>query len=147
MVSRERWQRVGTAAPSSDTSAMLATVGTAADILAHSVADLDDRQAAAPSGLPGWTRGHVLSHVARNADALVDLLTWARTGVEAPMYPSREVRDRDIEGGAGRPAEDLRTDALDSQAATATLAVSTRPSHRCPAPETEHAPCARGDQQ
>ena len=116
MVSRERWEQVGTAAPSSDTSAMLAMVGTAADNLAHSVADLDDRQAAAPSGLPGWTRGHVLSHVARNADALVNLLTWARTGVETPMYPSREVRDRDIEGGAGRSAEELRTDALDSQA-------------------------------
>ena len=52
MVSRERWEQVGTAAPSSDTSAMLAMVGTAADNLAHSVADLDDRQAAAPSDCP-----------------------------------------------------------------------------------------------
>ena len=33
----------------------------------------------APSALPGWTRAHVLTHLARNADAMVNLLTWART--------------------------------------------------------------------
>jgi maleylpyruvate isomerase len=56
-----------------------------------------------PSGLPGWTRGHVLTHLARNADSLVNLLTWARTGVETPQYPSREARDAGIEAGARRP--------------------------------------------
>ena len=38
-----------------------------------------------PSLLPGWTRGHVLTHVARNADGLRNLLIWARTGTEIPM--------------------------------------------------------------
>jgi maleylpyruvate isomerase len=38
----------------------------------------------ADSGLPGWTRGHLLTHVARNADALRNLLTWARTGCHVP---------------------------------------------------------------
>jgi maleylpyruvate isomerase len=111
MVSREP----RTAAPSSDTSSMLAIVRTSADSLARSIAEMDDEQAAASSALPGWTRGHVLSHVARNADALVNLLTWARTGVETPMYPSRQVRDEEIEAGAGRSAEELRADTLDSQ--------------------------------
>lgn len=67
---------------------------------------LDDLTA--PSQLPGWTRGHVVTHVARNADALLRLLAWARTGVETPMYPSPEARNAEIEAGAGRPhAEQL----------------------------------------
>src|SRR6185437_8551533 len=70
---------------------------------------LSDADVLAPSGLPGWSRGHVLSHIARNADSLVNLLSWAATGVEIPQYPSREVRDADIEAGASRPiAEHLR---------------------------------------
>jgi maleylpyruvate isomerase len=30
-----------------------------------------------PSLLPGWPRRTVIAHLARNADALVNLLTWA----------------------------------------------------------------------
>src|SRR5919198_6055635 len=66
-----------------------------------SVAGLTDGDARAPSRLAGWSRGHVLTHLARNADALVNLLTWARTGVERPMYVSSDQRDADIEAGAG----------------------------------------------
>ena len=71
-----------------------------------------DRRAGAgePSLLPGWTRGHVLTHVARNADGLGNLLRWARTGAETPMYASREARRADIEAGAGRSAADLAAD-------------------------------------
>ncbi|MDF5753209.1 maleylpyruvate isomerase family mycothiol-dependent enzyme [Spongiactinospora sp. TRM90649] len=50
-----------------------------------------------PSLLPGWTRAHVAGHVAASADALGNLLTWARTGVETPMYASDEARNADIE--------------------------------------------------
>jgi maleylpyruvate isomerase len=57
---------------------------------------------AGPSRLPGWTRGHVLSHLARNADALVNLLTWARTGTETRMYTSPSERADGIEAGAYR---------------------------------------------
>lgn len=60
-----------------------------------------------PSGLPGWTRKHVLAHLAANADALGNLVAWARTGVETPMYSSTEQRNADIEAGAGRPAAAL----------------------------------------
>ena len=48
---------------------------------------------AGPSLLPGWSRGHVLTHLARNADGAVNLLTWARTGVETPQYVSQEQRE------------------------------------------------------
>ena len=71
---------------------------------------LDDSDMRAPSLLPGWTRGHVITHLARNADALVRLLTWARTGEETEMYASPEQRAADIEDGASRTAEALLDD-------------------------------------
>jgi maleylpyruvate isomerase len=70
---------------------------------------LSDADVLAPSGLPGWSRGHVLTHIARNADSLVNRLTTAATGVDIPQYPSEEARDAGIEAGAARPiAEHIR---------------------------------------
>lgn len=86
------------------------------------VAGLTDDRLAEPSVLPGWTRGHVVSHLARNADSLVNLLNWARTGVETPQYPSAEARDAGIEAGAGRPVAEQLPDlkeACDTFARTA----------------------------
>lgn len=74
------------------------------------VDQLTDADAAAPSRLPGWTRAHLVTHLARNADALVNLLTWARTGVPTPMYASAAQRGADIDAGAGRGADELRAD-------------------------------------
>lgn len=86
---------------------------------------LSDADLAADSLLPGWSRGHVLTHVARNADSLVNLLTWARTGVQTPQYPSQQVRDSDIEAGAARPVTrqiaDLEASAVRFRSAAATL--------------------------
>lgn len=65
---------------------------------------LTDTDVRRPSGLPGWTVGHVLSHVARNADALGNLCDWARTGVPKPMYASAESREAEIVAGAARSA-------------------------------------------
>jgi maleylpyruvate isomerase len=69
---------------------------------------------AAPSALPGWSRAHLLTHVARNADAMINLLDWARTGVRTPAYASREQRDADIEAGARRSPAEIRTDVVES---------------------------------
>ncbi|MFI6736212.1 maleylpyruvate isomerase N-terminal domain-containing protein, partial [Nonomuraea sp. NPDC050451] len=61
--------------------------------------------------MPGWTRGHVLAHVAQNADSHVNLLTWAKTDVKVSQYASYEARSAAIEavpmvalarGSAGR---------------------------------------------
>jgi maleylpyruvate isomerase len=91
---------------------LLPLVRQATERLDHVVAGLDEDTIHRPSLLPGWSRAHVVTHLARNADALVNLLTWARTGVEHPMYASAADRDADIEEGAGRLAqvviEDLR---------------------------------------
>ncbi|MGZ4664297.1 MAG: maleylpyruvate isomerase N-terminal domain-containing protein [Frankiaceae bacterium] len=87
---------------------------------------LDPTEVTAPTRLAGWHRGHVLTHVARNADALRNLLVWARTGVETPMYATPEQRSRDIEAGAVRPAADIVDDLLHSDAALADAITSLR---------------------
>lgn len=99
-------------------------------------ARLTDAQVRAPSGLPGWTRGHVLAHVRLNAEALAGVLAAATAGEVGRMYPSREARDADIEAAAGASATEhvagllgsaerfaagwlaLPADALDGQFAT-----------------------------
>ena len=75
---------------------------------------MGDDAFAAPSGLPDWTRAHVLTHVARNADALGNLIRWARTGTPTPAYASREQRDADIATGAKRAPAEIRADVLAS---------------------------------
>jgi maleylpyruvate isomerase len=76
----------------------------------EAVDGLDDDALFAPSPLEGWTRAHVVTHVARNADAIGNLLAWAATGVETPMYPSAEARVAGIAAGAQRPAGEIRRD-------------------------------------
>jgi maleylpyruvate isomerase len=92
----------------------LAWAGDGAAHLRGLMARMADAAFAAPSGLPGWSRAHVLSHIARNADGMINLLTWARTGVETPAYTSREQRDADIEAGAAREPAAIREDVVDS---------------------------------
>ncbi len=87
-----------------DPLVLVEDIDRATNRLLHTAHGLDDAAVAAPSLLPMWTRGHVLTHIARNADSLVNLLTWARTGVETPQYASVERRNADIEAGAPRPA-------------------------------------------
>ncbi|MGQ0843949.1 MAG: maleylpyruvate isomerase family mycothiol-dependent enzyme [Sporichthyaceae bacterium] len=64
----------------------------------------------APSGLPTWTRGHVITHVARNAEALVNLVMYAADGRPRAMYPSMDARNEGIESGAERPGPELLAD-------------------------------------
>jgi maleylpyruvate isomerase len=85
---------------------------------------LTDAEAREPSLLPGWSRGHLLTHLARNADGLRNLLIWARTGVETPQYPSRDAREAAIEAGASRSAAELAADLRQSAAAFADEAAS-----------------------
>src|SRR5580658_6811383 len=82
--------------------------------LAATSEGLTDEDAAAPSLLPGWTRGHVLTHIARNADGLRNLLIWARTGVQTPQYASAEARETEISAGSGRTASELAADIASS---------------------------------
>ena len=76
----------------------------------------------APSLLPGWTRAHVLAHLARNADAMRNLLAGVRSGQDRPAYVSAEARQADIERGAGMRADELMADLADSAMALRTIA-------------------------
>jgi maleylpyruvate isomerase len=77
----------------------------------------------APSLLPGWTRAHVLAHVARNADAMRNLLVGARSGQTRLAYASAEAREADIETGAKMNAKDLADDLADTAMAFRTVAM------------------------
>jgi maleylpyruvate isomerase len=76
----------------------------------------------APSLLPGWTRAHVLAHLARGADAMRNLLVGARTGRDRPAYASAEARQADIEHGASLRASELVADLAGSAMALRTVA-------------------------
>lgn len=83
---------------------------------------LDDRSMRAGSLCAGWTRAHVLSHLARNADALGNLVSWAITGTPVRMYRSPQARDADIEAGSTRSAPEILVDLLESAARFASVA-------------------------
>ena len=83
---------------------------------------ITDADLRAPSLLPGWTRAHVLAHVARNADAMRNVLGGVRTGEDRPGYASAEAREAGIEQDAGRPARELTVDLADSAMALRTVA-------------------------
>ncbi|MHB1928527.1 MAG: maleylpyruvate isomerase N-terminal domain-containing protein, partial [Acidimicrobiales bacterium] len=73
--------------------------------LLGTVGHLGDEHIGAPSRLPHWTVGHVLTHLARNADGHVVRLEGALRGEDVRRYPGGvEQRDADIEAGASRPA-------------------------------------------
>lgn len=79
--------------------------------LLATVAAVDDQVVRRPSLLPGWTIGHVLTHLARNADGHARRLAAALRGEDLPRYPGgREQRASDIDAGAGRSAAALAED-------------------------------------
>ncbi|MBQ1095835.1 maleylpyruvate isomerase family mycothiol-dependent enzyme [Streptomyces sp. b94] len=88
----------------------LASVRDATERLLTAVGKLDDASVTESSRLPGWTRGHVLAHLARNADALVNVFEGR------PMYVSGEARDADIERDAPRPLDAQLADVRESAA-------------------------------
>jgi maleylpyruvate isomerase len=86
--------------------------------LEGSLVGLDDATARSASLLPGWSVGHVLTHIARNADSVVWRLEGAARGEQRDQYPGGlEQRRDDIEAGAVRPADELVADVRASSAA------------------------------
>lgn len=85
------------------------------------VESMRDEQFALPSLLPAWSRAHVVAHVSLNAEAIGNLVTWATTGVETPMYPDVATRNADIDelarAGPGTLVERLDRACIDLDAA------------------------------
>jgi maleylpyruvate isomerase len=70
---------------------------------------------AAPSLCEGWTRGHVLTHIARNADGIADTIAGALRGEVVERYPDGwDARNAAIAAGADRPFDALVADVRDS---------------------------------
>jgi len=93
-----------------DPLVLMTDVEAATERLLRTAEGLDPLTVGKPSALPGWTVGHVLTHVARNADAYTNLLTGARTGEDRPGYSSPRERVEGIEAGAGRPLREQIVD-------------------------------------
>jgi maleylpyruvate isomerase len=97
----------------------------AQDALDRALVGLSDARARAPSALPGWSVGHLLTHIARNGDSVVWRLEGAARGERRDQYPGGLAqRQGDIEAGAGRPAVELAEDVARSSAGVARVMAS-----------------------
>lgn len=85
---------------------------TAHQALLEVVDALDETAFAEPSALPGWTRAHVVAHLALNAHSHVSLFAAAARGEQAEQYPG---------GGAARAAAIEEWSAHDPSALKARL--------------------------
>lgn len=89
-----------------------ALLGEASSRLVRTVDGLEDDDWSAPSLLPGWSRAHVVAHLALNAEGIARALggVVADDGDDGPraMYDSDERRDSDIAELAGSDPAVLR---------------------------------------
>ncbi|MFV0462383.1 MAG: maleylpyruvate isomerase N-terminal domain-containing protein [Nostocoides sp.] len=91
-----------------------------------------------PSLCTGWSRAHVLSHLARNAEGFAGAIRGVREGRDVPVYSNDAARDGDIKVGAtydpGRILAELRESSQDLSGLLATIGPEEdSPVHRTPA--------------
>jgi len=86
---------------------------------------LSDDEWQAPSGLPGWTRAHVASHLAQQADGLTALVDRLKPQGPPPVWPI-SAADNDLEAESRRRAVDLQV-ALDTSAGRLLAALERLP--------------------
>ncbi len=83
-------------------------------LLGHTIG-IGDESWREPSHLPGWTRAHVATHLARNADLLRAVVDAAVDHLPPPVPPSAAQRRAALESGADRDGLALQID-LDTSA-------------------------------
>lgn len=94
----------------------LRAVDDAFTMLLDAVDDLTDAAARDPSSLPDWSRGHLLTHLARSGEGDALTVEGALRGEVLEKYPGGpDQRTRDIEAGAGRGVDALRADLVATQ--------------------------------
>jgi maleylpyruvate isomerase len=82
------------------------------DLLRSVVADVGDADVRRASNLPGWSVGHLLTHLARNAESMCRRIDAAVRSELVDQYEGGSAgRAAEIEAGAGRDAGALRDDA------------------------------------
>jgi maleylpyruvate isomerase len=93
---------------------LLATLDRGLELAATSPASagaLTGAACRAPSLLAGWSRGHLLSHIARNAESHVRMFQAATRGEVSEQYPGgKPTRNREIDEGSTKSAEQLVVD-------------------------------------
>ncbi|MFJ5955840.1 maleylpyruvate isomerase family mycothiol-dependent enzyme [Paenarthrobacter sp. NPDC092416] len=86
---------------------LLAELHKAADVVTRLVSTLDESSVAEPSVLPGWSRGHVLAHIAGISNAMARQLEFAQRGETIELYDGGpEGRTKAIELAAGHSLAD-----------------------------------------
>ncbi|MGR0162101.1 maleylpyruvate isomerase family mycothiol-dependent enzyme [Paenarthrobacter nitroguajacolicus] len=107
--------------------ALPAELHKAADTLTRLLSKMDESSVAEASELPGWTRGHVLAHLAGISNAMARQLEYARRGETVVLYDGgMDGRNKAIELAAGhslaRHTESVTTSVGDAVAAFDALA-------------------------
>jgi maleylpyruvate isomerase len=93
-------------------------VKAAAQRVNDTVATADEAMVRGPSGLPGWSRGHVIAHIANFSEAMTRQVEEALQGRLIEVYDGgRPARDAAIDAGAGRSAADLKRHLLEATTA------------------------------
>lgn len=91
--------------------AEIAECRTSHERLHRSVKELDDAAMRRPSRLPGWSVGHTVTHLARNADSVVRRLSAVIDGRTVDQYEGGPAgRAAEIEAGANRSAAEIYDD-------------------------------------
>jgi maleylpyruvate isomerase len=100
-----------------DLPAAVANVPLAQERFARTLYGLTEADAREPSVLPGWSRAHVVAHVARHGEAMVRLIDGVLDQRAAEAYPGGPaVRDAEIETSAHHSIEELVDDVAETNA-------------------------------
>lgn len=90
---------------------LLDNLGAAADTLSGKLAGLSDDDVRAATELPGWTRGHVLAHIAGVSNGMARQVEYALRGETIEIYDGgMGGRTQAIEMAAGHSAAEHRAD-------------------------------------
>ncbi|MER7004145.1 maleylpyruvate isomerase family mycothiol-dependent enzyme [Dactylosporangium sp. NPDC000555] len=91
--------------PTQDIPGRLAEIDAVHAWIRSAIAGLDEDGVRAPSGLPGWTRAHVLVHLGDLSRAFARQARYARRGETIEVYDGgRSTRDKSIEENHTRDA-------------------------------------------
>ena len=94
--------------PGSRPEAVLDALHESEQRLLRTVDSLTAEQWTQPSILPGWSRGHVVAHLALNAEGFAGAVDGLAREHAVPIYESNERRDADIEELAKEDPPEIR---------------------------------------
>jgi maleylpyruvate isomerase len=80
--------------------------------LLRNLASVTDDDVRSPSLLPGWSRGHVITHLANKTKTHIWLFGGPPVGEVRRQHPEGYQQEPDIEAGAHRSATELRSDLM-----------------------------------